>query len=109
MKNEDLANKFDQIANMLDLKGELPFKVNAYRKAARVISDLQDDIATYWEAKKLDELPGIGNAFVKKIDEYFSTGKISKFETLKLQHPSRQYSCIYTKSGQKISEGASFP
>lgn len=83
MNNSKIADIFEQVANMLDLKGELPFKVNAYRKAARVINDLQDDIRLYWESKRLNELPGIGNAFVKKIDEYLSTGKINKFETLK--------------------------
>ena len=46
MKHQIIAEMLIKIADILEIKGNLPFKVNAYRKASRVISDLQDDIET---------------------------------------------------------------
>ena len=82
MKNRDIADIFERMADILEFKGEIPFKVNAYRKASRVIKDLQQDIEEVWQQGKLRELPGIGDALVKKINEYFQTGKISKYEEI---------------------------
>jgi len=82
MKNREIADIFERMADILEFKGEIPFKVNAYRKASRVIKDLQEDIEQVWQQRKLRELPGIGNALVKKIDEYLKSGKISKFEEI---------------------------
>ena len=48
MKNDAIAEIFQKMADILEFKGELPFKVNAYRKASRVIKDLQEDIETVW-------------------------------------------------------------
>lgn len=83
MKNGEIAEIFENIADILDLKSEIPFKVNAYRRAARVLSDLWEDISAIWTDSRLHELPGIGDAFVKKISEYLSTGKMTKYESLK--------------------------
>lgn len=82
MKNRAIADIFEKMADILEFKGENPFKVNAYRKASRVIKDLQQDIEEVWQQKKLHELPGIGEALVKKIDEYLKSGKISKYEEI---------------------------
>lgn len=88
MKNQEIADLLNHLADMLELQGELGFKVNAYRKASRVIFDLQEDIETYWQAKKLKELPGIGDALAKKIDEYLTTGKMQKYEEIQTQVPA---------------------
>jgi DNA polymerase (family 10) len=88
MTNATIADIFDKIADMLEFKGEIPFKVNAYRKASRVIRDLPDDIKNVWEQGRLIELPGIGEALVKKIDEFIRTGKISKYEELAQSIPA---------------------
>ena len=82
MKNREIAEIFEKMADILEFKGEIPFKVNAYRKASRVIKDLQEDIEDVWQQGKLRELPGIGDALVKKIDEYLTSGKINKFEEI---------------------------
>lgn len=82
MKNREIADIFEKMADILEFKGEIPFKVNAYRKASRVIKDLQEDIENVWQQGKLRELPGIGDALVKKIDYYLKSGKISKFEAV---------------------------
>lgn len=80
MKNRTIASMFEEIADILEFQGELSFKVNAYRKAARVLSDLREDIELNWENGKLRSIPGIGEALAKKIDEYLKTGRMSKYE-----------------------------
>lgn len=82
MKNQEIAHIFESMADILELKGELSFKVNAYRKASRVIKDLQEDIGQLAHEGKLRELPGIGEALVTKINEYLDTGKIKKYEEI---------------------------
>ncbi|MCU0642749.1 MAG: DNA polymerase/3'-5' exonuclease PolX [bacterium] len=82
MKNQEIAHVFENMADILELQGEISFKVNAYRKASRLIKDLQEDIEQLAHEGKLRELPGIGDALVKKITEYLDTGKINKYEEI---------------------------
>ena len=46
MRNEEIAEMFDTLANVLEFKGENPFRLNAYRKAARVLRDLTEEVET---------------------------------------------------------------
>lgn len=79
MKNKELARLFDRIADALEFKGEMVFRILAYRKAARVLDDLVEDVEVLHRAGKLDELPGIGAGIAKKIIEYLETGKMRKY------------------------------
>lgn len=79
MKNKELARIFDRIADAMEFKGEMVFRVLAYRKAARVLDELVEDIEILYKKGKLDELPGIGAAIAKKIVEYLETGKMKKY------------------------------
>jgi DNA polymerase (family 10) len=80
MKNKELARIFDRIADALEFKGEMVFRVLAYRKAARVLNDLVEDVEVMLREDKLAELPGIGAGIAKKITEYLETGKMKKYE-----------------------------
>ncbi|HHT9146017.1 MAG: DNA polymerase/3'-5' exonuclease PolX [Candidatus Brocadiaceae bacterium] len=80
MKNHEIAALFERIANVLELKGENTFRINSYRKAARVIGDLTKDIEVLARAGKLTDIPGIGEGTAEKIIEYINTGKMSKYE-----------------------------
>ncbi|KPJ60696.1 MAG: DNA polymerase III [Latescibacteria bacterium DG_63] len=80
MKNRAIADMFDRIADALDLKGELPFRVNAYRRASRVIQDLRDDIETVRKEGRLKDIPGIGEGMAQKIEQFLSTGTMDKYE-----------------------------
>lgn len=80
MKNHEIAALFERIANVLELKGENTFRINSYRKAARVIGDLTGDIEELAKAGKLTDIPGIGEGTAEKIIEYINTGKMSKYE-----------------------------
>ena len=79
---------FDEIADLLDIQGANPFRVRAYRNAARTIGDLGTDIKTLMEqGTALTEIPGIGADLAKKIEEIISTGKCEFLERLHKQLP----------------------
>jgi DNA polymerase (family X) len=80
MKNKEIAALFSRIADALEIKGEVGFKVLAYRKAARILEDLGEDIETVAREKKLQEIPGIGSGIAAKIEEYIQTGKMKKYQ-----------------------------
>ncbi|NPV13592.1 DNA polymerase/3'-5' exonuclease PolX [candidate division WOR-3 bacterium] len=80
MKNQELAEIFDQIADALELKGETGFRVLAYRKAARVLAELTEDIEELDRENRLETIPGIGSGIAKKIHEYLTTGKMQKLK-----------------------------
>lgn len=75
-KNSEIADIFDGIADALEFKGENVFKVNAYRKAARILREYPDDISQVNPAK----IEGIGKGLTEKIEEYLATGEIKKYK-----------------------------
>jgi len=87
MDNHDVATLLGTIADLLDLKGEMPFKIRAYRMAAQMIDTLTDDITTLVHHNRLQDLPGIGEALAKKITEYVQTGKLTYLDDLKKDIP----------------------
>ena len=78
MKNQEVAALFEEIADALELKGEMQFKVLAYRRAARSLEELTDDVADLAREGRLKEIPGIGEGTAKKIAEFLETGKMAK-------------------------------
>jgi DNA polymerase (family X) len=78
MRNAEIAEMLETLAKLLEFKGENPFKLNAYRKAARVMRDLTEDVATLVRENRLKDLPGIGESIEKKIVQAVTTGKIEK-------------------------------
>jgi DNA polymerase (family 10) len=83
MKNKELADLFGKMADILEFKGENPFKIGAYRKASRVIGDLTQDVQELAESGKLRQIPGIGESIAQKIEEYLQTGRVSKYDEIK--------------------------
>ncbi len=85
MLNLDIARIFDEIADILELKGENPFRIRAYRRAARTIETLTQDLKVIAERGGVDELkkiPGIGEGIAKKIVEIAKTGDCEKHREL---------------------------
>ncbi len=78
-KNREIASIFNKIADALEFRGENPFRVVAYRKAARILDELAEDIEELVRVDKLKNLPGIGEGMAKKIEEYLKTGKMKKY------------------------------
>lgn len=78
--NKELSKIFNRWADILEFKGELVFKVAAYRRAAQILSGLTIDVASLAKEGKLVTIPGIGTGIAKKINAYLATGKIEEYE-----------------------------
>jgi DNA polymerase (family 10) len=88
VQNAEIAAMFDRTAELLEIKGENPFRTRAYRRAARVIEGLPKNVTTLVEAgEDLSELPGIGKDLASKIAHIVETGKFDLLEKLKRQLP----------------------
>ena len=85
--NHELAEIFQTIASLLEIKGEVIYKILAYRKAADSLENLASDATAYWREGRLDEIPGVGKAIAEKVDELLSTGKLEFLERLKEEVP----------------------
>jgi DNA polymerase (family X) len=88
MNNPAIAAIFDQMADLLDFKGENPFRVNAYRRAARAVSELRDDVADLAGRNELRKVQGVGDAIAQKIKEYLATGQMQAHQDLLAQFPA---------------------
>ncbi len=77
MENLDIAKVFYEIADLLEIKGENPFRIRSYRNAALVIEGLPVNIKSIVERneEELEEIPGIGESLHEKIVEILKTGK----------------------------------
>lgn len=85
--NEEVAHIFNAIADMLEIKGDNPFRIRAYRRAAENLTGLAEDVATLIKRETLQEIPGIGKDLAGKIREIVSTGTLREYEGLKEQVP----------------------
>jgi DNA polymerase (family 10) len=80
--NASFARIFNDIAAMLELKGESPFKVRAYRTAATTFANLHEDLKQVWREGRVDDLPGVGKAITDKVGELMTTGHLRFYERL---------------------------
>jgi DNA polymerase (family X) len=88
MKNQEIADIFRQIAGILEIKGENPFRIRAYERAALNIESIPRDISHFIEEDTLTAIPGIGKDLEEKIKEIAATGKLKYLEELKKDTPS---------------------
>jgi len=86
--NRDVVALLRRIGDMLDILGEDRFRVQAYRHAADNVESLGQEIADLWRAGRLQEVPGVGEALAKKLDELLRTGRLEYYERLQAQVPS---------------------
>ncbi|OHE56388.1 MAG: DNA polymerase III [Thermodesulfovibrio sp. RBG_19FT_COMBO_42_12] len=86
MKNQGIARIFNDIADLLEIKGENPFRIRAYRRAAQNIEALTKDVAETTKDELLN-IPGIGQDLAGKIEEYVKTGRLQFYENLKKEVP----------------------
>lgn len=89
MTNPEIADAFDQIADLLEFQGANPFRVRAYRNAARTIRDLTESLEhlVYNAPDSLTELSGIGADLAEKITLLVKTGSLPLLEELRQQVP----------------------
>ena len=82
MDVRDVARILDEIAALLELKGENPFKIRAYENAARALDGLTEDLGQIIEAGTLTEVRGIGDGIALRITELWKTGHMKFHESL---------------------------
>ncbi|GDX92218.1 DNA polymerase/3'-5' exonuclease PolX [Planctomycetia bacterium] len=89
MKNDVIAGQFELLADLLEIQSANPFRIRAYRNAARTISSTSDSLADLAAAGgDMTQLPGIGKDLARQIIEIAQTGKLKSLEELQQQIPS---------------------
>lgn len=98
MKNREIAKILERIGLILEIQGEIVFKIRAYYKASENIINLTEDIEQIKNQGRLCEIPGVGKAIEEKITEYLETGKISVYEKLTAQIPESLLELVHIPS-----------
>src|SRR5574341_307018 len=90
MQNRAIAAMFNDIADMLEIKDESPFRITAYRRAARALEAMGEDIAavTARGPKDLLKIPGIGKGTAEKIEEFLLRGTCAYYDELLASLPA---------------------
>ncbi|HEX7950569.1 MAG TPA: helix-hairpin-helix domain-containing protein [Candidatus Limnocylindrales bacterium] len=89
LTNGDLARIFHEIGDMLELKGELGFKVIAYHRAADAIGRSPVDLVSAYRAGDPPRIPGVGKAISDKLAELAATGRLAFYDRLRTEVPPR--------------------
>ena len=85
MNNRDIAAIFDEVADLLEFQDANPFRVRAYRNAARRINDLSEPLTSIAAdpTRELTDIDGIGKDLAQKIGELLETGSLVMLEELR--------------------------
>jgi DNA polymerase (family X) len=84
---DTLVSTLEEIALLLELKGENPFKTRAYRKGAEIVQNFDGDIIARAAGDDLKGIKGIGDALQQKLHELASTGRLEYYENLRAEFP----------------------
>ena len=87
VNNREVAEVFQRIADLLEIKGEEIYRVLAYRRASDTVRSLGESIEAVWRDGRLEEIPGVGKAISGKIDELLRTGRLEFYEKLTTEIP----------------------
>jgi len=87
MNKDEIADVFENIARLLELKGENPFKVRAYTHAARALETLSEPLETLISEDRLTAVDGIGKATGEKIAELSTHGRLDYYDNLREEFP----------------------
>ncbi|MDP0500757.1 MAG: DNA polymerase/3'-5' exonuclease PolX [Verrucomicrobiota bacterium JB022] len=88
MDARGIAEVLEEIGQLLELKGENPFKVRAYQNGARALESLEQDLCKLIDEGKLGEVKGIGKALVDKITALYRTGQLDLYDRLRAETPN---------------------
>ena len=87
MDKKEVARIFEEIAILLELKAENPFKIRAYQNAARSLLNMDKDLQDAVKEETLTDIPGIGKDLAQKIVLLATTGHLPYYEELKQKTP----------------------
>jgi DNA polymerase (family X) len=88
MTKEEIAGILEQIATLLELKAENPFKIRAYTNAARAIETFGANVSNFQDEEAVAKIPGIGRSIALKIKELAETGSLKYFQELSTEFPA---------------------
>src|SRR5436853_3611666 len=88
MTKSQIAQVLEEIATLLELKDENPFKIRAYANAARSLETFGGNVSDLQDEEALAKIPGIGKAIAAKIKELAGTGKLAYLEELRSEFPA---------------------
>ena len=80
--NAELARIFQEMSAILELTGANAFRVNAYARASRVLTDLTTDVVDLADHKQLIAIEGIGDGTAKKILQFLDTGSVKEHQAM---------------------------
>ena len=83
MTNYEIARRFTRIGDILEILGENPFKIKAYRRAAETIEELTEPLSEIDARSGLDAIPGFGPAIVAKTHDFLTIGTTKLYEQIK--------------------------
>ena len=87
MTKEEIAGVLEQIATLLELKAENPFKIRAYTNAARAIETFGANVPNFQDEEAVAKIPGIGKSIALKIKELAETESLKYFRELSAEFP----------------------
>lgn len=89
IQNTEIRDIFNQVADLMEIRGENPFRIRAYREAARVVGGMSEQMSKMAaEGEDLTKIRGIGKDLAEKIKEIVETGNLSYLEELKSEVPA---------------------
>ncbi len=88
MTNDDVVRFLEAIANTLEIKGERPYRIRAYREAARQVDALEEDVAALAAERRLTTIPRVGASLAARMQELIDTGKSSFLSDLQRDTPA---------------------
>ena len=83
-----MARVFNEIADMLEISGELVYKAVAYRRVADAVERWPSDVALLFQADEPPKIPGAGPALTAKLAELATTGQLGYYDRMRAQVPS---------------------
>ena len=89
MENAAIAAVFEEMAELLEFRGENPFRIRAYRNGAKAIRDLDESVASILAdpSRNLASIPGIGKTLLDKTETLVATGQLPQLEKLRQEIP----------------------
>jgi len=113
----DVARALDDVAAMLEITGDNPFRIRAFFNAARAIEDLSEDLHDLVESGKLLEVRGVGKSIFADVKSFLETGTFDEYERLRKKVPAgvlemlrisgmgpKKVKAVYDKLGVKSIE-----